>query len=156
MFKFQPLFSLPSVKESDTHKLWRNIEPHLKKAMQTVYLREVSRSVCVHLPLPKMIDSHWFSFRDRPSLMDWRQAALIPFAGFYCTTAAQCCWLCDSGVSPDFVMSLFCSVCSGSNSCRWRRRRQELWEVGKEKCGHTDTHRYICTHALRTRPVEIT
>ncbi|XP_077565286.1 origin recognition complex subunit 5 [Stigmatopora nigra] len=28
--------------ESDTHKLWRNIEPHLKKAMQTVYLREVS------------------------------------------------------------------------------------------------------------------
>lgn len=33
------------VKETDTHKLWRNIEPHLKKAMQTVYLREVSRSV---------------------------------------------------------------------------------------------------------------
>uniref|UniRef100_A0A8D2ZRA3 Origin recognition complex subunit 5 n=1 Tax=Scophthalmus maximus TaxID=52904 RepID=A0A8D2ZRA3_SCOMX len=31
------------VKETDTHKLWRNIEPHLKKAMQTVYLREVSR-----------------------------------------------------------------------------------------------------------------
>uniref|UniRef100_A0A8C9ZHB7 Origin recognition complex, subunit 5 n=1 Tax=Sander lucioperca TaxID=283035 RepID=A0A8C9ZHB7_SANLU len=30
------------VKETDTHKLWRNIEPHLKKAMQTVYLREVS------------------------------------------------------------------------------------------------------------------
>ncbi|XP_030644506.1 origin recognition complex subunit 5 [Chanos chanos] len=29
-------------KESDTHKLWRNIEPHLKKAMQTVYLREIS------------------------------------------------------------------------------------------------------------------
>uniref|UniRef100_A0A3B3R0C7 Origin recognition complex subunit 5 n=1 Tax=Paramormyrops kingsleyae TaxID=1676925 RepID=A0A3B3R0C7_9TELE len=27
--------------ESDTHKLWRNIEPHLKKAMQTVYLREL-------------------------------------------------------------------------------------------------------------------
>uniref|UniRef100_A0A3P8V6K4 Origin recognition complex subunit 5 n=1 Tax=Cynoglossus semilaevis TaxID=244447 RepID=A0A3P8V6K4_CYNSE len=31
-----------TVKETDTHKLWRNIEPHLKKAMQTVYLREVS------------------------------------------------------------------------------------------------------------------
>uniref|UniRef100_A0A3Q1JFK8 Uncharacterized protein n=1 Tax=Anabas testudineus TaxID=64144 RepID=A0A3Q1JFK8_ANATE len=30
------------VKETDTHKLWRNIEPHLKRAMQTVYLREVS------------------------------------------------------------------------------------------------------------------
>uniref|UniRef100_A0A3Q1ECB8 Origin recognition complex subunit 5 n=1 Tax=Acanthochromis polyacanthus TaxID=80966 RepID=A0A3Q1ECB8_9TELE len=30
------------VKETDTHKLWRNIEPHLKKAMQTVYLREFS------------------------------------------------------------------------------------------------------------------
>lgn len=30
--------------ERDTRKLWRNIEPHLKKAMQTVYLREVSSS----------------------------------------------------------------------------------------------------------------
>uniref|UniRef100_H3CB32 Origin recognition complex subunit 5 n=1 Tax=Tetraodon nigroviridis TaxID=99883 RepID=H3CB32_TETNG len=29
-------------KETDAHKLWRNIEPHLKKAMRTVYLREVS------------------------------------------------------------------------------------------------------------------
>uniref|UniRef100_A0A669D2I2 Origin recognition complex, subunit 5 n=1 Tax=Oreochromis niloticus TaxID=8128 RepID=A0A669D2I2_ORENI len=29
-------------KETDTHKLWKHIEPHLKKAMQTVYLREVS------------------------------------------------------------------------------------------------------------------
>ncbi|XP_069816078.1 origin recognition complex subunit 5 isoform X2 [Dendropsophus ebraccatus] len=29
-------------KETDTHKLWRNIEPHLKRAMQTVYLREIS------------------------------------------------------------------------------------------------------------------
>ncbi|NWH72823.1 ORC5 protein, partial [Piaya cayana] len=28
--------------ERDTHKLWKNIEPHLKKAMQTVYLREIS------------------------------------------------------------------------------------------------------------------
>ncbi|XP_067861477.1 origin recognition complex subunit 5 isoform X2 [Heptranchias perlo] len=32
------------VKEEDTHRLWRNIEPHLKKAMQTVYLREISSS----------------------------------------------------------------------------------------------------------------
>ncbi|XP_064417512.1 origin recognition complex subunit 5 isoform X3 [Latimeria chalumnae] len=29
-------------KETDTHRLWRNIEPHLKKAMQTIYLREIS------------------------------------------------------------------------------------------------------------------
>lgn len=29
--------------ERDTRKLWRNVEPHLKKAMQTVYLREISR-----------------------------------------------------------------------------------------------------------------
>uniref|UniRef100_A0A3P9QEQ5 Origin recognition complex subunit 5 n=1 Tax=Poecilia reticulata TaxID=8081 RepID=A0A3P9QEQ5_POERE len=28
-------------KETETHKLWKNIEPHLKKAMQTVYLREL-------------------------------------------------------------------------------------------------------------------
>lgn len=38
-----------TAKETDTHKLWRNIEPHLKKAMQTVYLREVSRSEPSHL-----------------------------------------------------------------------------------------------------------
>uniref|UniRef100_A0A0B7A6K7 Origin recognition complex subunit 5 n=1 Tax=Arion vulgaris TaxID=1028688 RepID=A0A0B7A6K7_9EUPU len=30
------------VKPSDTKKLWRNIEPHLKKALTSVYLREVS------------------------------------------------------------------------------------------------------------------
>lgn len=30
--------------ETDTRKLWKNIEPHLKKALQTVYLREVSSS----------------------------------------------------------------------------------------------------------------
>lgn len=41
------VFTLCAVKETDTHKLWKNIEPHLKKAMQTVYLREVSRCVCV-------------------------------------------------------------------------------------------------------------
>uniref|UniRef100_A0A8D0FV82 Origin recognition complex subunit 5 n=1 Tax=Strix occidentalis caurina TaxID=311401 RepID=A0A8D0FV82_STROC len=28
--------------ERDTRKLWKNIEPHLKKAMHTVYLREIS------------------------------------------------------------------------------------------------------------------
>ncbi|CAH2285379.1 origin recognition complex subunit 5 [Pelobates cultripes] len=31
-------------KETDSHKLFRNIEPHLKRAMQTVYLREISSS----------------------------------------------------------------------------------------------------------------
>ncbi|XP_006033017.1 origin recognition complex subunit 5 isoform X2 [Alligator sinensis] len=30
--------------ERDTRRLWKNIESHLKKAMQTVYLREVSSS----------------------------------------------------------------------------------------------------------------
>lgn len=34
---------LGAAKERDTRKLWKNIEPHLKKAMQTVYLREISR-----------------------------------------------------------------------------------------------------------------
>lgn len=32
------------VEEDDVRRLWRNIEPHLKKAMSTVYLREVSRT----------------------------------------------------------------------------------------------------------------
>ncbi|XP_068611537.1 origin recognition complex subunit 5 [Brachionichthys hirsutus] len=40
--KFCEPLTQGKAKESDTHKLWRNIEPHLKKAMQTVYLREVS------------------------------------------------------------------------------------------------------------------
>ncbi|XP_029472133.1 origin recognition complex subunit 5 isoform X2 [Rhinatrema bivittatum] len=43
-----PKFCEPVVKgeakESDTHRLWKNIEPHFKKAMQTVYLREISSS----------------------------------------------------------------------------------------------------------------
>ncbi|XP_015685522.1 origin recognition complex subunit 5-like [Protobothrops mucrosquamatus] len=30
--------------ERDTRRLWKNIESHLKKAMQTVYLREISSS----------------------------------------------------------------------------------------------------------------
>ncbi|KAL0962938.1 hypothetical protein UPYG_G00347380 [Umbra pygmaea] len=41
-FKFIEPLEKDEVKESDIHRLWRNIEPHLKKAMQTVYLREVS------------------------------------------------------------------------------------------------------------------
>ncbi|XP_017267199.1 origin recognition complex subunit 5 isoform X1 [Kryptolebias marmoratus] len=40
--KFCEPLEAGKVKETDTHKLWKNIEPHLKKAMQTVYLREVS------------------------------------------------------------------------------------------------------------------
>ncbi|GCB72455.1 hypothetical protein scyTo_0002006, partial [Scyliorhinus torazame] len=32
-------------KEEDAHRLWKNIEPHLKRAMQTVYLREISSLV---------------------------------------------------------------------------------------------------------------
>lgn len=37
------IFFILVASERDTRKLWRNIEPHLKKAMQTVYLREISR-----------------------------------------------------------------------------------------------------------------
>ncbi|XP_061570369.1 origin recognition complex subunit 5 [Cololabis saira] len=40
--KFCEPLAAGKAKETDTHKLWKNIEPHLKKAMQTVYLREVS------------------------------------------------------------------------------------------------------------------
>ncbi|OCT76899.1 hypothetical protein XELAEV_18032103mg [Xenopus laevis] len=43
-----PKFCEPVIKgeakETDSHKLWKNIEPHLKRAMQTVYLREISSS----------------------------------------------------------------------------------------------------------------
>ncbi|XP_030853310.1 origin recognition complex subunit 5-like [Strongylocentrotus purpuratus] len=49
----------------DAHKLWRNIEPHLKKALQTIYLREVSSSqwekyqqeVSSHASLPTMLSA---------------------------------------------------------------------------------------------------
>ncbi|XP_064198941.1 origin recognition complex subunit 5 isoform X2 [Anguilla rostrata] len=40
--KFCEPLETGEAKEKDAHKLWRNIEPQLKKAMQTVYLREVS------------------------------------------------------------------------------------------------------------------
>uniref|UniRef100_A0A8C4Q873 Origin recognition complex subunit 5 n=1 Tax=Eptatretus burgeri TaxID=7764 RepID=A0A8C4Q873_EPTBU len=30
------------IREDESNKLWRNIEPHLKKAMKTIYLQEVS------------------------------------------------------------------------------------------------------------------
>ena len=30
------------IKETDIHKLWQNIAPHLRKAVKTVYLRQVS------------------------------------------------------------------------------------------------------------------
>uniref|UniRef100_A0A3Q2SYF1 Origin recognition complex subunit 5 n=1 Tax=Fundulus heteroclitus TaxID=8078 RepID=A0A3Q2SYF1_FUNHE len=40
--KFCEPVAAGKAKETDAHKLWKNIEPHLKKAMQTVYLREVS------------------------------------------------------------------------------------------------------------------
>lgn len=33
-----------SASEKDIHKLWRNVEPHMKKSLQSVYLREVSSS----------------------------------------------------------------------------------------------------------------
>ncbi|XP_061108243.1 origin recognition complex subunit 5 isoform X1 [Conger conger] len=39
--KFCEPLEAGEAKEKDSHKLWRNIEPHLKKAMQTVYLRDV-------------------------------------------------------------------------------------------------------------------
>lgn len=33
------------VAESESHKLWKNIEPHLRDALRTVYLGEISRYV---------------------------------------------------------------------------------------------------------------
>ena len=33
-----------SAELGESKKLWKNIEPHLKKALQTLYLREVSSS----------------------------------------------------------------------------------------------------------------
>ncbi|CAN7996761.1 unnamed protein product [Ixodes pacificus] len=41
-----PKFCAPIVEgsatESDIHKLWRNVEPHMRKTLQSVYLREVT------------------------------------------------------------------------------------------------------------------
>uniref|UniRef100_A0A4W3ISS3 Origin recognition complex subunit 5 n=1 Tax=Callorhinchus milii TaxID=7868 RepID=A0A4W3ISS3_CALMI len=42
-------------KEEDVHRLYKNIEPHLKKAMQTVYLREISSvTVSIFLPIKRL------------------------------------------------------------------------------------------------------
>ncbi|XP_078275824.1 origin recognition complex subunit 5 [Rhinoraja longicauda] len=46
------------VSEEDTRRLWRNIEPHLKKAMQTVYLREISSSQWERLQQEDEDDRH--------------------------------------------------------------------------------------------------
>lgn len=32
------------VKAEDLRRLWRNIEPHLRRSLETVFLREVTRS----------------------------------------------------------------------------------------------------------------
>lgn len=42
--KFEEPIKKGEATVNDTRKLWKNIEPHLKRALQTVYLREVSSS----------------------------------------------------------------------------------------------------------------
>lgn len=42
--KYSEPVKLGEATETDTRKLWKNIEPHLKKALKTVYLREISSS----------------------------------------------------------------------------------------------------------------
>jgi len=52
----------------DTHKLWRNIEPHLRKCLHSVYLREVTGFVhrtlfvidCFSLSLPKIYQNQLY------------------------------------------------------------------------------------------------
>jgi len=38
----QSVFFVSVATVDDTHKLWRNIEPHFRKCLNSVYLREVS------------------------------------------------------------------------------------------------------------------
>lgn len=96
---------MSSVKETDTHKLWRNIEPHLKKAMQTVYLREVSRSVFI------MSLMNHTTFKSNHSFQQFG-FCLLWFFSHRCASS-----------------SFFYSVFIGSRCSKWRRRRPEPWEV---------------------------
>ena len=54
---------LSTAKISDTHKLWRHLEPRLKTALQTVYLHEVSGLLSSDYSVFVDFISHVKSFR---------------------------------------------------------------------------------------------
>ncbi|XP_056001217.1 origin recognition complex subunit 5-like [Ostrea edulis] len=67
--------------ESDNRKLWKNFEPHLKKALQTVYLREVSSTQWERMleesDMGKMITQQGLSSRTHVELPYYSKYLLI-------------------------------------------------------------------------------
>ncbi|XP_062590706.1 origin recognition complex subunit 5-like [Saccostrea cucullata] len=67
--------------ENDSRKLWKNFEPHLKKALQTVYLREVSSTQWERMleesDMGKMITQQGLSSRTHVELPYYSKYLLI-------------------------------------------------------------------------------
>nr|XP_022297025.1 origin recognition complex subunit 5-like [Crassostrea virginica]XP_022297026.1 origin recognition complex subunit 5-like [Crassostrea virginica]XP_022297027.1 origin recognition complex subunit 5-like [Crassostrea virginica] len=67
--------------ENDSRKLWKNFEPHLKKALQTVYLREVSSTqwekMLEESDVGKMITQQGLSSRTHVELPYYSKYLLI-------------------------------------------------------------------------------
>ncbi|XP_071485936.1 origin recognition complex subunit 5-like [Diadema antillarum] len=68
--------------EGDAHKLWRNIEPHLKKALQTVYLREVSSAQW------EKYQQEMTSQANLPTMLSARAQVELPFYSKFLLIAA--------------------------------------------------------------------
>lgn len=72
--------------EKDLKKLWRNIEPHLKKALQTVYLREVSSTQWEEMQKSQAEDED--SGPVTPAAMMSRHQVELPYYSKYLLVAA--------------------------------------------------------------------
>lgn len=128
-FSTMLLCFLSSVKETDTHKLWRNIEPHLKKAMQTVYLREVSRSVFFNLNINLRMNHITFD----PTTHSSDPACLL-----WCLLIIVC------------LLFSLTAVFSGSSCSKWRRGSVEPWEVPT----HTERRNTIAEQMLKCKSAD--
>ncbi|XP_033646773.1 origin recognition complex subunit 5-like [Asterias rubens] len=71
--------------ERDSHKLWRHIEPHLKKALQTVYLREVTSEQWEKYQLGETSQQ---GLPSQPSSLSSRAQIELPFYSKYLLIAA--------------------------------------------------------------------
>ncbi|KAK3103287.1 hypothetical protein FSP39_018199 [Pinctada imbricata] len=79
----EPLESLGPDEIPDARKLWKNVEPHLKKALQTVYLREISS-----LQWEKMQESNESNQLPLPQGYSSRTSVELPYYSKFLLIAA--------------------------------------------------------------------
>ncbi|ELT87755.1 hypothetical protein CAPTEDRAFT_162477 [Capitella teleta] len=70
------------VQEDDVRKLWRNVEPHLKRALQTVYLHEISSSQWERMQAEKSEE------KAPPSALSSRVSMELPYYSKFLLIAA--------------------------------------------------------------------